>query len=78
MFLYREVGQEAAPGFYTNQFQDFPFFLKFYVIPVHSRDLVSSSNINQPGVYVFRIDSNNIILPSESFMQGILSCFKLL
>ena len=38
--------------------------VRFYNIPVLVPDLDDTSNVNRPGVWLFKIDSENIILPS--------------
>ena len=61
IFLYEEInfGPGAVAGFDAGNGS------RFYNIPATFQNLNSTSNVNRTGVYIFRIDSNNIIFPCK-------------
>ena len=61
IFIYDEItfGPRAMAAFDAGDGN------RFYSIPGPIRNIESTSNVNRPGVYVFRIDSDNILSPCK-------------
>ena len=62
IFIYQEIvfANDSVAGFNAGD------GVRFYNIPVLAPNLDVTSNVNRPGEWLFRIDSENIILPNTS------------